>query len=339
MNSEEVICVRDRREKYQFSIHNRIIDEWVPIIGPLGYMLYSLYVRMASNDDERCFPGYRLIQDHLGIGASTVSDYNKLLVWAGLIYIESGNNIESNNYYILDIPEVTPDRLEKLRQQAQQDLKPESKFLACILSRLEDWRPIQAYWTQKKPKPVVVHPSQLSLLPADCLESQGTPVAEHPAPVAEHPTPVAEEGASATGVEQSESTIRINNPKGEGDAPAQKSLNLEKQAENIYEEYHGRLIPSRDVAKLESISRLVNEEGGGFNPDKWKEICRRIAAKNLKGRVDLCIQDYKAVEKASGPPGLTEERRSAYSILQAQTRMAELERAEWEKDFSQEVGL
>jgi hypothetical protein len=252
MNDEGHIIVRDRRQKHQFSIHNRVVDEWLPIIGQTGYALYSLYVRMANRDDERCWPGYTLIKQHLSIGYSSVSDYNKLLEWCGLVHIERGDATHPNEYYILDIPPVTPETLEKLRQAATDELSPKSKFRQTILNRLENWQPIQALWgSVDSSKPIIVHPAQMTLPLEGASEAgqaaldteqvtpvaeEGTPLAEDPAPgedstppaeggtpPAEDPTPVAEEGTppaegglrlqeSNNPKQQSESTIRKNNP-------------------------------------------------------------------------------------------------------------------------------
>jgi hypothetical protein len=240
MNDEEHIIVRDRRQKHQFSIHNRVVDEWLPIIGQTGYALYSLYVRMANRDDERCWPGYTLISKHLGIGRSSISDHNRLLEWCGLVHVEHGDPNRPNEYYILDIPPVTPETLEKLRQAATDELSPKSKFRQTILNRLENWQPIQALWgSAGSSKPIIVHPAQMQM-PLDedsstttsprpgtenrsplaehlsSAAEQGSPVAEHPGPLVEHPSPVAEQGVrpedSNNPKQQSESTIRINNP-------------------------------------------------------------------------------------------------------------------------------
>lgn len=211
-----VIRVRDRRQKHQFSIHNRVIDEWLPIIGLHGYALYSLYVRMANQTDERCYPGYTTISQHLGIGTTTISNHNRLLVWCGLIHIEPGNRKASNDYYILDIPKVTSEALDSIRQAAMTDLSEKSKFHRTVLNRLDNWQSIQDIWARHRKLSVqVVHPDQMNL-PLDVgtpSAEQGTPPAEHGTPPAEHGTPPAEHGTPPGGVEQSETTIRSNNPK------------------------------------------------------------------------------------------------------------------------------
>jgi ADP-ribose pyrophosphatase YjhB (NUDIX family) len=196
-STEHYIVVRDRRTKHQFSIHNAIIDEWLPIIGLPGYALYSFYCRMANQTDERCFPGYSLIRAHLGLGFATISDYNRLLVWCGLIHIERGNCSESNDYYILDIPEVTSEKLRAIRRLATSELSEDSTFVQALLKRLDNWQPLQAHWERaRKTRPSVVHPAQMSLP----LE-EGTSVGEEGTSVGEDPT-------SPSEVEQSKPTIQ-----------------------------------------------------------------------------------------------------------------------------------
>ena len=76
---------------------------------------------MANKKDERCWLPYGTIEKHLGMGRGTISDYNKLLVWCGLIHIEEGDTRLANDYYILDIPDVTPEVIEGVRAAALAD--------------------------------------------------------------------------------------------------------------------------------------------------------------------------------------------------------------------------
>lgn len=372
MNDPQIITVRDRRAKYQFSIHNRIMDDWLPIIGPQGYMLYSLYVRMANREDENSFPGYRMIQAHLGIGPATISNYNKLLTWCGLIHIEAGNNTESNDYYILDIPPVTPEAIDSIRRQAIAALKSDNKFLTYVLKRLEEWKSLQTHWGRKKQRPIVIHSAQVALQPAQDhknLDKLGASVAEHPTSTAEYPASAAEQSAflaeypASTGeAEQSESTIQINNPKGEREVPfpisrppaskpeapppllAQSKTpsptSPNSQVNSLYlttaittfEQYHGRLHPAGDVAKREAIVDLVTRENDLFDQTRWTNLCRKIATKGLKGRVDLVIQDYQA-EKRLLPAGLDNDKLAAYKALQEESQRAETLRDENLRQF------
>jgi hypothetical protein len=223
--SEPYIIVRDRRQVLQFSIHNWIIDEWIPLIDHAGYTIYSLYVRMSNSLDERAWPGYTLIENHFGIGRATISERNKLLSWCRLVHIEPGDRNHTNDYYILDIPRVTDQALNHLHHKATQ-LEPTNKFRSTILRRIDNWHPIQFWWQRGKKKPTVLRPGQPHL--PGCLDPSS--VAEHPSSVAEHPSSVAEHPSSPAEhpsspaehsirpqncnnpYKQSLQTIRSNNP-------------------------------------------------------------------------------------------------------------------------------
>lgn len=153
MSTREGIRIRDRRSKYQFSIHNRIVDEWFPIIGPQGFALYSLYVRMADSDREKSYPSLRMIRDHTGMGLATISDYNHLLEWCDLIYIEEGTRNKSNTYFILDIPEVTPEKLEQLYKEIENDTQRKQSLMRTKAKDLK-----------KQAKKVVVDEERTNLL-------------------------------------------------------------------------------------------------------------------------------------------------------------------------------
>lgn len=212
------ITVRDRRQVHQFSIHNLVVDEWLPIITIWGLGLYTFFVRLANRRDERSFPGYRLIQRHLKMSPTTISHYNKLLVWCGLVHIEPGDRVNSNDYYILDIPKVTPEKLAEIRQQAIEHFPPGNKFLKALLKRLDKWQPVQALWDAGSDKrTVVVHKAQLAL-PLDEGVDGATPDKQGTTPDKQGATPNKEgatpnkEGAPPGVAEQSETTIRNNNP-------------------------------------------------------------------------------------------------------------------------------
>jgi len=211
-NAEPTIIVRDRREKHQFSIHNRVIDEWLPIIDKHGYAMYSLYVRLANKADERSWPGYTLIERHLGIGPATISNFNRLLTWCGLIHVEPGDRKTSNEYYILNVPTCTPEAIQDIRNKATTHFPAKSTFLQALLRRLETWQPIQERWARGRKKPVIIHPNQLPL-----PEATGQPASpgkvptspgEDPTSPGKVPTSPGEDPTSPGKEEQSETTIR-----------------------------------------------------------------------------------------------------------------------------------
>ena len=171
------IIIRDRRKPRQWSTDNLIQDHWRPILGATGFDLYSLYLKLANKNDERAFPGYALIQGHLNYSSSTIRNYNLLLVWCELIHIESGNRFAANNYYILDVPEATPERLSRIRAAAQ-GWNKDADFIHTIIKRLDQWQPLQHWFGRNKAQHnlVVIHPNQLAIDMAD------TPGTQAPAP-------------------------------------------------------------------------------------------------------------------------------------------------------------
>ncbi|MBC8445669.1 MAG: hypothetical protein H8D74_00570 [Chloroflexi bacterium] len=216
-HTERTIVVRDRRQVHQFSTHNRVIDEWLPIVGKTGFVLYSLYLRMAHRDNEHCYPGYNSISEHLRISPTTISHCNKILVWCRLIAIVQGNRRVSNDYYILDVPRVTPEALDEIRRVLTIETDENSKLRRTMLKRLDEWQPIQDIWDKHKKAPVTivkaVHSNQIDLPLSTTQAKQGTTQAKQGTTQAKQGTTQAKQGTTPSVVEQSESTIRKNNPK------------------------------------------------------------------------------------------------------------------------------
>ena len=227
LDDKKLIVVRDRRKFNQFTIHNVLVDHWVPIVGQIGFLLYVFYTRLSNKENEKAFPGYTLMQKHLKLGRGSISDHNKLLVWCGLIHIEEGSRNKANDYYILAVPEVTPEALaeikalvladaerrtadrlaqadkleaeaaafakggssqaEQLKRAKRLRAKTQDKFLDTVLKRLDDWRPITDYWQSPAEKVQVVREGQLSLFTSSEAE-QGGSADEHSGSEAEHPS-------------------------------------------------------------------------------------------------------------------------------------------------------
>ena len=216
LDDKKLIVVRDRRKFNQFTIHNVLVDHWVPIIGQIGFLLYAFYTRLANKKDEKAFPGYTLIQRHLKLGRGSISEHNRLLVWCGLIHIEEGGRRKANEYYILAVPEVDAERIEVIRGLIAVDgerreidrlaladkLEAEAKafedgassqveqlkrvkklrtasqdaFWGTVLKRLDNWRPISDYWREPEDKIQVVKEGQLSLFAGSDDEQGGSGV-------------------------------------------------------------------------------------------------------------------------------------------------------------------
>jgi len=154
-----LITVRDRREPRQFSVHNRLIDEWLPIIGVNGLVLYAFYVRLSNRVDERAFPGFKLINRHFGFSRQTIWLYNRLLVWCDLIHIEAGDRRRSNDYYILPTPRCDEDALLRIGRRVagglDEKVEYQARFRRLVMERIGDWCSIQELWAKPGPKVVV----------------------------------------------------------------------------------------------------------------------------------------------------------------------------------------
>jgi hypothetical protein len=300
--TESRIVVRDRRTSHQFSVHNTVIDQWFPIIGMTGLAIYSLYVRMSNQKDERCWPGFTLIKSHLGISSSTLSDYNRLLTWCELLHIEPGNQKQSNNYYILDVPEVTPDKLTEIADQARK-LPKSSRLKKPLLQRVKDWQPLQAHFSDR-PKPDVVPASQLSLPiggsslsePDSSLSELGSSLSEPGGSPGEAGSSLSEAASSLSEEEQSE----VNNPKrtirsqqSEGNNPKSTSSRTGRRNGGTADDADLPLsslndlmksINIRDLKAQRKMVRLVEEHGYTLSElSVMYEIAREKADKNPTG--------------------------------------------------------
>ena len=236
LDDKKLIIVRDRRKLNQFTIHNVLVDHWVPIIGQIGFLLYAFYTRLANKKDEKAFPGYTLIQKHLKLGRGSISEHNRLLVWCGLIHIEEGNRRKVNEYYILAVPEVTEEGIERIRGLIAADAErrrverlaladkleaeaaafedgassqveqlkrvkklrsaAQDAFWVTVLKRLDGWRPISDYWKESKDTIQVVKEGQLSLFGGSESDNASS-VAEQGGSADEHPGSADEHPGSA----------------------------------------------------------------------------------------------------------------------------------------------
>ena len=203
----DTITVRDRRKPRQFSIDNVVMDQWLPIIGETGFAFYSLLVRLARKGEEKSFPGYTLISGHLGIARSTVSAYAKLLTFCGLVHVVAGNTHRSNTYYILEPPEVTPERLELILLKVQGAWPENNSYRKTFEKRIKAWKSLQQHFKTANAE-TNAHEKQLALFePSLAIEHPSATT--RPASLAiEHPSATTRLASATTGLEQS----KFNNP-------------------------------------------------------------------------------------------------------------------------------
>lgn len=102
--------IRDKRNVGWAWIHNSIIDEYGPRMGPHGIAVYIYLARRVSNDGQECFPSYQTIANAIGSSRRKVIYTIKQLVDMKLVDIEERKpkqkTRKSNLYYLVDPPEM-----------------------------------------------------------------------------------------------------------------------------------------------------------------------------------------------------------------------------------------
>jgi hypothetical protein len=191
------IIVKDRRKPRHYRIDNVVFDEWLPLLGTIGYTLYSTYTRMADSSDERSWPGYQLIENHLNISPGSIADYNRLLAWCGLVHIEPGNPVTNtpNNYYILEPEPVSIELLHQIRRQATEHYAPSHTFLIRLIERLENWRPLSSYYRNTATGPEIIKATHVAKHPTH-PEKHPASLHEYPTSLHEYPTSLHEQATS-----------------------------------------------------------------------------------------------------------------------------------------------
>lgn len=262
--ADTTIRVRDRRAIHQYSIQNRVFDDWLPIIGKEGYALYSFYVRCANREDERSYPGYATLQHHLGIGRSTISDTNRLLEWCGLIQIVPGDSSKTNDYYILDAPECTPALLAEVAAKIKQHYQADYPKRKVWLKRIEEWsRLFDKPEAQTKVTIVKPEGSPGVGLPQSCA---GTRVV--PAQDSNNPKEQSERTSSSPPHETKNETPAATSDDDDTPVPSQVSAFL---AEFI--KHKGSLNKAKRAVKehsytLAELERLKEHASRHYNPEK-----------------------------------------------------------------------
>jgi len=161
--------VVDEKERGFFIQENEVVTEYLPIMGVTGYALYGFYSQMANRKkDNSLYPSMQLITAHLGFTRSTISRYNWLLEYCGLLRIETGQNGSSNIYYLLPVNPITPKLLAKLAEALQPDSNdsPEwARFKANRLEAVQNWQPLSAHFKGKPVAPKGAAPAPVQTPP------------------------------------------------------------------------------------------------------------------------------------------------------------------------------
>ena len=175
-NHEDAIYIRDIREHY-YPIHNVILDEWRPLIGPIGLDIYNFLSRISFRENERARASYTIMQKFLGHSRSTIWTYLRLLELCELIQrdvpgavnvIQNGVKKRKrvsnapNNYYLLNPKRVTPTFLSRLKNAIEKEEKMDGGFKKSFYASIDNWQSFASYFP-KASRPVVVPANQPSL--------------------------------------------------------------------------------------------------------------------------------------------------------------------------------
>ncbi|MDH7472921.1 MAG: DnaA N-terminal domain-containing protein [Anaerolineae bacterium] len=153
---EKTIIVRDRRKPNQYTTDNVIAREWLPIlrVGDALYF-YSVYLSMANKNTESSWGSLRTMAQYLQCSVDLVIRGNKLLEICELIFVDSGNERTSNEYYILDPPPLTPElkarisaRLDEI--EAQNLGKNWTAWVQQVRKALEQHQTLPEIWQERR---------------------------------------------------------------------------------------------------------------------------------------------------------------------------------------------
>jgi hypothetical protein len=156
--AEKILVIRDRRKPNQYTTDNIIAREWLPIlrIGD-AFFFYSVYLSMANKETESSWSSLRTLAQYLQCGVDLIIRGNKLLEICELIYIETGNQRTSNEYYILDPPTLTPELRERISQRldeiaAQQPSQNWQSWVRQVRKALGKHRSLTGIWAERRAK-------------------------------------------------------------------------------------------------------------------------------------------------------------------------------------------
>lgn len=123
----QAIVIRDRRKPNQYTTDNIIAREWLPVlrVGD-AFFFYSIYLSMAHRETESSWSSLRTISQYLQCSIDLIIRGNKLLEICELIFIKTGNQCSSNEYYILDPPPLTDELKERIYRRLEDILAAET---------------------------------------------------------------------------------------------------------------------------------------------------------------------------------------------------------------------
>jgi hypothetical protein len=157
-DAEKTIVIRDRRKPNQYTTDNTIAREWLPIlrVGD-AFFFYSVYLSMANRETESSWSSLRTLAKYLQCGVDLVIRGNKLLEICELVYVETGNQRASNEYYILDPPPLTPALCQRIARRleeitATQHSKNWQSWVRQVRKALDRHRSLPSIWAERRAK-------------------------------------------------------------------------------------------------------------------------------------------------------------------------------------------
>lgn len=103
--------VVDEEEYQHVRIHNRVIEDYMALIGVHAYAVYSVLKLRANNSTKRCFPGLKHIETKTGLSRPTVIKAIRTLEEYGLVEVEhrhsASGDASSNAYHLKTPPQET----------------------------------------------------------------------------------------------------------------------------------------------------------------------------------------------------------------------------------------
>ena len=150
------IVIRDRRKPNQYTTDTVVAREWLPIlrVGD-AFFFYSVYLSMANRDTESSWSSLRTLSKYLQCSVDLIIRANRLLEICELIYIETGNQCTSNEYYILDPPSLTQELKTRIQRRLDEIEEQESSrnwhsWVKQVRKALRRHRSLPGIWAEKR---------------------------------------------------------------------------------------------------------------------------------------------------------------------------------------------
>lgn len=154
--AEKTIIIRDRRKPNQYTTDNIVAREWLPIlrVGDAFYF-YSIFLSMSNRETESSWSSLRTMAQYLQCGIDLIIRANRLLEICELIYIETGSQHASNEYYILDPPTLTPELKERICRrlediEGQETSKNWQAWVKQVRKAMDKHRSLPSIWAERR---------------------------------------------------------------------------------------------------------------------------------------------------------------------------------------------